>query len=299
MATSKMATENTSLLATNGSANGSTPTMNAREAFEGANADASRAYHQTKSAREGHKTEGGLLKPVIFGGLDGILTSFAIVAGAAGGNLSPQVVLILGFSNILADALSMGVGEFLSSKADNEWILSERRREEWEVESYPEGEIKEMIEIFESKGMSHKDAVVVIETMAKYKDLFVDIMMNQELELQVPEDDHVVESMKEGFVMFCAFAIFGSLPLLGYVIIPSAFPDLGSEVLFWSACCVTALVLFGLGSVKSLFTTQHWVCSGAETLCLGGVCAFVAFSVGQVVQQGLDYSEDDLLTMHE
>ena len=73
--------------------------------------------------------EGGSLKPVIFGGLDGILTSFAIVAGSAGGNLSPEVVLILGFSNIFADALSMGVGEFLSSKAENEWILSERKRE--------------------------------------------------------------------------------------------------------------------------------------------------------------------------
>ena len=78
-----------------------------------------------------HQSEGGFLKPIIFGGLDGTLTAFAIVAGAAGGNLSTGVVLILGFSNIFADALSMGVGEFLSSKAENEWILSERRREEW------------------------------------------------------------------------------------------------------------------------------------------------------------------------
>lgn len=77
-----------------------------------------------------HQSEGGFLKPIIFGGLDGTLTAFAIVAGAAGGKLSTGVVLILGFSNILADALSMGVGEFLSSKAENEWILSERRREE-------------------------------------------------------------------------------------------------------------------------------------------------------------------------
>jgi len=71
---------------------------------------------------EGHQSGGGLLKPIIFGGLDGILTSFAIVAGAAGGRLPPSVVLILGFSNIFADALSMGVGEFLSSKAESESI---------------------------------------------------------------------------------------------------------------------------------------------------------------------------------
>ena len=92
---------------------------------------------------------------MIFGGLDGILTSFAIVAGAAGGKLPTSVVLILGFSNIVADALSMGVGEFLSSKAENEWILSERKREVWELENFPEGEIKEMVEIYEERGMSH------------------------------------------------------------------------------------------------------------------------------------------------
>lgn len=147
---------------------------------------------------EHHKTEGGLLKPMIFGGLDGILTSFAIVAGAAGGNLSSGVVLILGFSNIFADALSMGVGEFLSSKAENEWILSERRREEWELENYPEGEIREMVDLYMEKGMSRQDAESVITTMAKYKDFFVDIMMTQELQLQVPEDDHVTESFREG-----------------------------------------------------------------------------------------------------
>ena len=130
--------ETTGLLADTG--NGKVAT--ARAAFEGADATASRAYHESKlkgESAEAHQSEGGLLKPVIFGGLDGILTSFAIVAGSAGGRLPPEVVLVLGFSNIIADALSMGVGEFLSSKANNEWILSERQRENWEMENFPEG----------------------------------------------------------------------------------------------------------------------------------------------------------------
>jgi len=242
-------------------------------------------YHDTRVNEETHQTGGGLLKPIIFGGLDGILTAFAIVAGAAGGALSPTVVLILGFSNIFADALSMGVGEFLSSKAENEWILSEREREMWEVENYPEGEMQEMIDLYVQRGMAKEDAKLVIETMSKYKDFFVDVMMAEELELHVPDDNHVQESMREGFVMFCSFAIFGSFPLLGYVIIPVSFPDLGEEVLFSCACIVTGVVLFIMGCVKSIFSTANWFCAGMETLLLGGTCATVAYTIGQYVDR--------------
>ena len=86
----------------------------ARLAFERSNGDASRRYHQKRTRpspehdseeEPWHQSAGGLLQPVIFGGLDGILTSFAIVAGAAGGGLSITAVLVLGFSNIFADAL--------------------------------------------------------------------------------------------------------------------------------------------------------------------------------------------------
>mmetsp|Transcript_23624 Transcript_23624/g.43636 ORF Transcript_23624/g.43636 Transcript_23624/m.43636 type:complete len:228 (-) Transcript_23624:77-760(-) len=220
---------------------------------------------------------------MIFGGLDGILTSFAIVAGAAGGSLSTPVVLILGFSNIFADALSMGVGEFLSSKAENEWILSERERENWEMENYPEGEIREMVDIYVSRGMEREDAEVVINTMAKYQDFFVDVMMAEELQLQVPDDDYKMENFKEGVVMFCSFATFGAFPLLGYAIIPATFPDLGEEALFTCACIVTGIVLFFMGCVKSLFGTHHWVLCGMETLLLGGACAAVAYTIGQFV----------------
>lgn len=159
--------------------------------------------------------------------------------------------LVIG--RIIFSITSVGVGEFLSSKAENEWILSERRREKWEMDNYPEGEINEMIEIYESRGMSKEDATQVIRTMSKYKDFFVDVMMAEELALQVPEENHKIESMKEGVVMFCSFATFGSLPILGYVLIPAAFPSFGEDVLFRAACVITGLVLFGMGCVKSVF----------------------------------------------
>jgi len=248
-------------------------------------------YHDNRdllNSEEQHQTEGGLLKPMIFGGLDGILTSFAIVAGAAGGSLSTGVVLVLGFSNIFADALSMGVGEFLSSKAENEWIISERKREAWEMENYPEGEINEMIDIYESRGMKREDAKMVIETMSKYKDFFIDVMMAEELQLQVPEEDHTWESFKEGVVMFSSFAVFGSFPLLGYVVFPTFFPDMTTESLFYSACAVTGIVLFGMGCVKSKFSATNWFLCGMETLLLGGACATVAYTIGQLVDGLVD-----------
>jgi len=117
-----------------------------------------------------------------------------------------------------------------------------------------EGEMNEMIEIYKERGgMSQEDAELVIRTMAKYKDFFVDMMMTQELELQVPEENHVQESMKEGVVMFCSFAFFGAMPLLGYVIIPVLYPDLGTDQLFTTACVVTGIVLFIMGCIKSFF----------------------------------------------
>mmetsp|Transcript_3465 Transcript_3465/g.3277 ORF Transcript_3465/g.3277 Transcript_3465/m.3277 type:complete len:280 (-) Transcript_3465:215-1054(-) len=263
----------------------------ARKAYDCEDTEASRQFHDTRATKESeetHQTEGGLLKPLIFGGLDGILTSFAIVAGAAGGTLPTGVVLILGFSNIFADALSMGVGEFLSSKAKNEWILSERKREAWEMDNYPEGEILEMIDIYESRGMDREDAAIVVKTMSKYKDFFVDVMMAEELALQVPAKDHTKESLKEGIIMFLSFAFFGTFPLLGYVIIPTSFPHLGPEVLFRCACAVTGVVLFIMGCVKSRFSNSHWIICGLETLLLGGTCATVAYTIGQLVDGLID-----------
>merc|ERR1711933_601120 len=175
-----------------------------------------------------------------------------------------------------------------------EWILSEKKREEWEMQNYPEGEVNEMIDIYVQKGMEHDDAKLVIETMAKYKDFFVDIMMAEELELQVPDEDHVQESIREGVIMFLSFATFGALPLLGYVIIPATFPELENDSLFIAACVVTGFVLFFLGSVKSKFANMNWFVSGLETLLLGGACATVAFTIGYYVNGLVSDGDMDL-----
>ena len=170
----------------------------------------------------------------------------------------------MGVSNVLADALSMGAGEYLSSRSYNNYVRKELEREQWELENYPEGEIMEMIELYESRGMSREDASVVVTRMAKYKNFFLNIMMTEELALPVPEEDDNLNSLKDGLVMFASFAFFGMLPILGFALVPLVFPTLTQHDLFLVACFITAVSLFGLGAYKAQFNEKKYVRSGCE-----------------------------------
>lgn len=253
----------------------------AKKAYKDDDASASKSAHDgLLNATEGHDRTGDWIKSMVYGGLDGIITTFAVVAGASGGGLGTNVILILGFSNMFADALSMGVGDALSTKAENDRILKEREREAWELSNYKEGEIKEMVELYVERGMTHKDAEVCIRLMAKYEDFFVDVMMVEELGLQVPDEDE--NPWFDGLITFCSFVFFGIFPLLAYVIFANM--QLELLTLFGIACSFTAVMLFVLGVFKSKFTGQHWFASGMEILMLGGVTAAVSFLIGWVVE---------------
>ncbi|KAL1499167.1 hypothetical protein AB1Y20_013678 [Prymnesium parvum] len=256
----------------------------ARDAYSKGSVDASRAAHQQGGqAHESHLEAGGRIKSIVFGGLDGILTSFAIIAGAVGAHIGTSGLLAMGVSNVLADALSMSVGEFLSTRSYNKYVRKELERETWELDNYPEGEVQEMVALFESRGMSHMDATTVISIMAKYKTFFLNIMMTEELALPVPDDDDNAESLKEAAAMFIAFSGFGMLPIMGFVIVPLIVPGLDDHTLFLCACAITGFALFGLGAFKAHFSDKRHLWSGVETVLLGGCCAAIAFMLGRLV----------------
>lgn len=101
----------------------------ARRAYKTHDVEATRKAHDAKkAATEHHITGGQYIKSLIYGGLDGTITTFAVVAGVAGASLSAGVVLILGFANLIADGLSMAIGDYLSTRAENEYAASERKR---------------------------------------------------------------------------------------------------------------------------------------------------------------------------
>lgn len=124
------------------------------------------------AAEEQHGGVGSdVIKSLVFGGLDGIVTTFAIVSAAVGAGLSQKTVIIMGVANLVADAISMGLGDALSEKAEMDYVKREHQREKWEMDNNPKGEIEEMVELYTEKGVTEEDARLIINTFAKYSDL--------------------------------------------------------------------------------------------------------------------------------
>lgn len=247
----------------------------AKEAYKNKNREQLiNAHSIMKNASEKHnRTQGKYIKNIIYGGLDGTITTFAAVAGVAGASLKPEIVLIMGFANLIADGLSMAIGDYLSTKAEIAYSHAEWEREAWEVDNYPEGEKKELIELYVAKGMEQKDAETVTEIISKNKKTWVDIMMVEELGIM-----HTDESpMKNALITFCSFSFFGFLPVIAYIAL-QFLPGMSHP--FFIAAIITGLTLFALGALKVRVTGQNWFLSGLEMFLVGGVAAASAYGVG-------------------
>lgn len=250
----------------------------ARSAYRHHDPEASKKAHEGGGAPEEHQTGSGqYIKSFVYGGLDGIVTTFAVVAGVAGANLSSGVVLILGVANLIADGISMAFGDYLSTKAENEYMAAERVRETWEVRNYPEGEKREMVELYMEKGISEEDAKIVVEALSKHEKPWVDIMMTEELGLVENYDSPV----KNALVTFSSFIFFGSIPVLIYLV--ARFVPFFAARTFFTACILTGITLFILGTLKIYFTRQSWYRAGLEMLLLGGFAAAAAYAVGTML----------------
>jgi DNA damage-binding protein 1 len=240
-----------------------------------------------QAATEHHmRASGGeYLKSIIFGGMDGVITTFAVVAGAAGGNLGPDIVLIMGFSNLLADGLSMGLGDFISSKAEEDFVVAEHARETWEFENYPEGEKAEMVELYEERGYNNEDATNLVEILTRNKETFINTMMVEELGMMPPDPES--SPAKHGLVTFFSFLVNGLIPLLTFVIASIVTSSTGEPIdfmyLFGLTCLLTGLNMFGLGAVSSIFTIDPWWKAGCFTLLNGAIAAGASYLVGFIV----------------
>ena len=246
----------------------------AKAAYKNRDAAASAVAHDAAAPESHQHEQGQYIKSAVYGGLDGIITTFAVVAGVAGAQLAGGVVLILGFANLIADGLSMAIGDYLSTKAEQHYRQAERQREQWEVEHYPEGEKKELVELYVDKGMALEDAHAVVEIFARNEKTWVEVMMVEELGI-VSSDESPI---KNAVTTFVSFGVFGLVPLLAYVAV--AFAPALQINRFLFASVLTAAALFALGALKVKITGRSWIRSGLETLVVGGVAAAAAYGIG-------------------
>lgn len=231
----------------------------------------------TNPHKKKQTNNGKYIKSIVYGGLDGIVTTFAVVAGSVGGELALNVILILGFSNLLADGFSMAVGDYLSTKSQNEYEKMIRKNEQLEIVNHHEQEVKRMKDSFVDQGVEKEDAELIVKTLAKYEEPFVK---------QVRKEKYGTDSIEElplknAIATFVSFSLFGVVPLLTYVF------SLGLPILvqnsFLIASILTGITLFILGAVKSKINHSNWLKSGIEMLVVGGLAAVVAYVVGVVL----------------
>lgn len=263
--------------------------LEVKKAYGDNDAETSRLLHQLKMemgshthAQENHMTGGEHIKSAVYGGLDGIITTFATVTSVAGSGLPHSVILIIGLAHLVADGLSMGLGDMLSSQAEHDLANHERSREMWEFENYPEGEIEEMVELYEKKGISTDDALLVVHTLAKYKEAFIDIMMIEELNLMPVDDED--SPLTGGIITFVSFMLFGVIPLLSYLVnlIPGI--NMGPDTTLYVSCFLTVVTLFLLGAVKGSFVGQNWGKAGSSMALNGSIAAACGWVIGYLLQ---------------
>ncbi|MFP4402398.1 MAG: VIT1/CCC1 transporter family protein [Candidatus Nanoarchaeia archaeon] len=223
---------------------------------------------------------GYYIKSIVYGGIDGIITTFAVVTGAAGAGLSAGVIIILGFANLIADGISMAVGDYLSTKSENEFTAQQKDKHEQKLKDYPEQEKKRTISLFINKGFSKEDSQKLAQTFSHNPKAWLDFKLKEELEMNEDESS----PLKNAFATFFSFLFFGFMPLFIYVISLITFIEDTTKLII--SIILTGITMFLLGTLKSLFSTKHWFRSGLEILILGGVAASVAYGVG-VLLRGL------------
>ncbi|CAM6127523.1 unnamed protein product [Calypogeia fissa] len=218
---------------------------------------------------------GSYVKSIIYGGLDAIVTSFALVASVSGGGIGSGAVLVLGLANLIADGISMGFGDYLSTTTEQNYAANEQKVADWEVERDLHAQAINMVEVYEMNGMEKSDAEEVVKIFAKYKDLLVEQKMTLQDGLLPPDEEE--EAWKNGVVTFVSFLCFGCTPIFAYVIL-NPFTN-NVHVKFASACLVTALALIVLGIAKARISGGKYLSSALTVLSNGGFAAAAAYAI--------------------
>lgn len=212
------------------------------------------------------------LRDFVYGGIDGSVTTFAVVAGTLGANLATRVVLILGAANLVADGFSMAVSNFLGTRAERDDHDRTAQVESRHIDLDPEGEREEIRQIFAQKGFQGAELEEIVRIVSSDRAQWIQTMLTEEYGLPAKTRSAWLAAAST----FSAFTICGLLPLLPF------FVEAGSS--FSVSAILTGLTFFLIGSVKSRWSVQAWWRSGLVTLLVGSAAASLAFFAGAILK---------------
>jgi len=221
-----------------------------------------------------HIPGGRSLRDLVFGANDGMVAAFAVVSGVHGATFSTRIVLLAGLAELIGGTIAMGLGAFLAVKSEQEFILSEREREEREVREFPDEERKEVRTIFARKGFRGQALDQMVQHVTADPVFWVDTMMTEELGLSAAPTG---APLRSGLVVAAAYALGAAFPVIPYalpVAVPTAFA--------LSVGCTLA-ALFAAGAAKTRMTGRSWLRSGLETVLVGAIAAAATFLAGRLI----------------
>ena len=230
--------------------------------------------HSIRAIRERiqAKKKNSYVSDWILGGIDGAVTTFAIVSGVVGAALEWQVIIILGLANLLADGFSMAASNYTGTKAESDEYEQLRRTEERHIELAPEGEREEIRQIFRAKGFEGQELETVVAVLTKHRKSWIETMMREEYGLAAA----VHSPTRAAFFTFVAFVLCGSIPLLPYLF--------GLEHPEWPSAIMTGATFFAIGSIRSRWSPKPWWLAGLETFVIGMAAATVAYVIGAALK---------------
>ncbi len=222
------------------------------------------------------------LKQIVYGGNDGIITTFAIVAGFAGAQAQGSqaaafgalAVLVFGLANLTADAVSMGMGEFLSGRSARDIFRARHREAEAAARADPVGAAEALALHLETQGLSRHDARHAADHLADSPKLMADLSLRYDHGMEAPEAHNIAT---RAWMTFAAFVAFGAIPILPFVVLN------GADTAFPISLAATALALGLLGGLRWAVSDETLLACLAETLAVGALCAGVAWGAGHLV----------------
>lgn len=238
--------------------------------------DASRLAERNGSNPGGNRL-GPVIHDIVYGAHDGIVTTFAVVAGTVGAGLPDGIILVLGIANMLADGFSMGAGAYLSSTSESDHYERMRREEARAIAVRPDAKRTELRAACAAKGFAGEPLEHIVTTLTNDPAVWADTMMLQVHGLTKPEASG---ALVHGIATFLGFVLFGSVPLVPYLfvgVLPEAFR-------FPAAIVAAGVALLLVGVTRSMVTRQRVVRGITEILLIGAVSTAIAYGVGAALR---------------